>query len=77
MAVCVWNNVEYSTTGIDAERELARVMVRAGCPDGRIVRGAMRAHAAFFSSAAPEGFRSHLPGLTGSGPQCDGRSLLA
>ena len=27
MATCVWDGVEYSMVGVDAERELARVLV--------------------------------------------------
>jgi hypothetical protein len=41
-ATCVWQGIEYFMTGVDAERELARVLVRDGAPDGPIVRGAMR-----------------------------------
>jgi hypothetical protein len=42
VAVCVWRQIEHSALGADAERELARVMVRAGAPDGDVVRGGMR-----------------------------------
>jgi hypothetical protein len=39
MAVCVHDGIEYGAVGADAERELARAMVRAGLPDGEVVRG--------------------------------------
>jgi hypothetical protein len=41
-ATCVWQGIEYSASGADAERELARVMVRAGLPDGDVIRGTTR-----------------------------------